>query len=158
MRKQTLAFFVVVWWAVGLYAAPPSDSSGGSTLSNRYVRLEFDPKGMGLSALVDLQSGVNHIRHVKEKQLLGGRFSRGTAIKKVTNNDAPCDYVHVEKLLGDTESAVTEWNDVRWWNENRVLTGRVTGDLPADSGNAQWRISVPNRSDYGVFDRWHSHR
>ena len=41
-----------------------------------------------------------------------------------------------------------EWNDLRWWKENRALTVRVTVDLPADSGLAQWRISVDNKSDY----------
>src|SRR5688572_14321178 len=41
-----------------------------------------------------------------------------------------------------------EWNDLRWWKEDRALTVRVTVELPADSGIAEWRISVDNRSDY----------
>jgi hypothetical protein len=41
-----------------------------------------------------------------------------------------------------------EWNDLKWWHEDRVVSVRVTVDLPPDSGIAQWRISVSNKSNY----------
>ena len=149
MRTKTLALFVMVLCSVCLPAAEPLDPSKGLTLANNFVRMEFEPQGMGLSALVDLHSGVNHLQPVKEKHLLWEvAFARGTQIEKVTNNYAPCNYLGVEKLPGGAQRAVMEWNDLRWWHEDRVLTVRVTVDLPPDSGIAQWRISVSNKSDY----------
>jgi len=149
MRRQSLVGFMILLCAVGLQAAQHSDPSQGITLSNSYVRLEFEPGGRGLSALVDLRSGVNHIQPVKEKHLLWEiALARGTLIKKVNNNYAPCDYAVVERLPGGTQRAVMEWNDLRWWEENRVLTVRATVDLPPDSGIAKWRIFVDNKSDY----------
>jgi len=149
MRTQSLAGLMIVLGATGLPAAQQLDPSRGITLSNSSVRLEFEPKGMGLAAMVDLHSGVNHIQPVKEKHLLWEvAFARGTQIKKVTNNYAPCDYAFLERLPGGVQRAVMEWNDLRWWEENRVLSVRVTVDLPPESGIAQWRIFVDNKSDY----------
>ena len=149
MRNQSLACLMTVVCAMGLQAAQRADPSKGITLANRYVRLEFEPKGMGLSALVDLQSGVNHIQPVKEKHLLWQvALGRGTQIEKITNNYAPCSYARQEELPGGLQCAVLEWNDLKWWHEDRVLSVRVTVDLAPDSGIAQWRISVSNKSDY----------
>jgi hypothetical protein len=149
MRKQSLSGFIILLCAVGLQAAQHPDPSQGITLSNSYVRLEFEPGGMGLSALVDLHSGVNHVQPVKEKHLLWEiALGSGTLIRKVNNNYAPCNYAVVERLPGGTQRAVMEWNDLRWWKEDRVLTVRATVDLPPDSGIAKWRISVDNKSDY----------
>jgi hypothetical protein len=140
---------MIVLGAMGLSAAQQISPSKGITLSNRLVRLEFEPKGMGLSALVDLRGGVNHIRPINAKHLLWEvAFARGAQIEKVNNNYAPCNCALVERLPGDVQRAVMEWNDLRWWEEDRVLTVRVTVDLPPDSGIAQWRISVHNKSDY----------
>jgi hypothetical protein len=140
---------MIVLGATGLPAAQQLDPSRGITLSNSSLRLEFEPKGMGLSAMVDLRSGANHIQPVKEKHLLWEiALARGTLIRKVNNNYAPCDYAVLESLPGGTQRAVMEWNDLRWWEENRVLTVRVTVDLPPDSGIAKWRIFVDNKSDY----------
>jgi len=149
MRTQSLACLLSAVCAIGLQAAQQIDPSRGMTLSNSYVRLEFEPKGMGLSAMVDLHSGLNHIQPVKEKHLLWQvAFARGTQIEKVTNDYAPCNYARVEELAGGVQRAVMEWNDLNWWHEDRVLSVRVTVDLPPDSGIAQWRISVSNRSNY----------
>jgi hypothetical protein len=134
---------------MGLQAAQQVEPSKGITLANRYVRLEFEPNGLGLSALVDLQSGANHIQPVKEKHLLWQvSLARGTQIEKVDNNFAPCNYARLEELPGGLQRATLEWNDLKWWHEDRVLSVRVTIDLPPDSGIARWRISVSNKSDY----------
>jgi len=149
MRRQSSVCFMILLCSVGLQAAQHVDPSQGITLSNSYVRLDFEPSGMGLSALVDLRSGANHIQPTKAKHLLWEIvLARGTLMRKVTNNYAPCDYAAVERLPGGTQRVVMEWNDLRWWKENRVLTVRATVDLPPDSGIAKWRISVDNKSDY----------
>jgi hypothetical protein len=149
MRTKILAVIVMVLCSVRLPAAAPLDPSKGLTLANNFVRIEFEPQGMGLSALVDQHSGTNHLEAVKGKHLLWEiAFAKGKQIEKVTNNYAPCNYLWVEKHPDGSQRAVMEWNDLRWWHEERVLTVRVTVDLPPDSGLAQWRISVINKSDY----------
>ncbi len=135
--------------AIGLQAGQQADPSRGITLSNSYVRLEFEPQGMGIASLVDLQSGAKHIQPTHEKHLLWEvAFARGSQIERISNNYSPCNYAVVEKLPGGVQRAIMEWNDLQWWHENRVVSVRVTVDLPPDSGIAQWRISVSNKSNY----------
>jgi len=149
MRSKTLAVFLMLLYSIRLPAAEQLDPSKGFTLANNFVRMEFEPQGMGLAAMMDLHSGINHLQPVKEKHLLWEvAFAKGAQIQKVTNNYAPCNYLRVEKLASGAQRAVMEWNDLRWWHEERVLTVRVTVDLPPDSGLAQWRISAINKSDY----------
>jgi hypothetical protein len=149
MQKLAQACLICVVCAVALHAAQQVDPSKGMTLANHYVRLEFEPKGMGLSGLVDLQSGVNHIQPVKGKHLLWEvTLGRGTQHEKLNNNYAPCNYARVEELSGGGRRAILEWNDLHWWLQDRMLSIRVTVDLPPDSGIAQWRISVSNNNDY----------
>jgi len=149
MRTRFLICVMVIVCAAGLQAAHRLDPSRGITLTNSHVRFEFEPNGMGLSAMVDLHSGTNHIQPVKEKHLLWEiALGRGTLIKKLNNNDAPCNYASLEELPGGVQRLVMEWNDLRWWKENRVLTVRATVDLPPVSGIAKWRIFVDNKSDY----------
>ena len=149
MRIRFLMCLVIAACTLGSQAAQPVDPSKGLTLANHFVRLEFEPNGMGLSALVDLGSGVNHIQPVKEKHLLWQiAMARGTENEKITNNYAPCNYARTEDLAGGGQRAILEWNDLKWWHENRVLSVRVTVELPADSGVAQWWIAVSNKSNY----------
>lgn len=130
-------------------AAQKADPSSGVVLANEHVRFEFEPGGMGLAAMVDLSSGTNHIRPALGERLLWEvAFARGTQIRKITNNYKPCTHARVEELPGGARRAVLEWNDLRWWLEDRAVTIRVTVELPADSGVARWRIFVENRSDY----------
>lgn len=125
------------------------DPSKGLVLANDYVRLEFQPGGMGLRAMVDVKSGRNHIEPGQEKATLWEvTLGRGTLNKPATNNYKPCNYARIDTLPGGARRAVMEWNDLRWWLEDKSLTVRVTVDLPPDSGIAQWRIFVENGSDY----------
>ncbi len=125
------------------------DPAKGLVLANRTVRLEFASGGMGLAALVDLRSGVNHVRPVAGPRLLWEvAFGKGTQIQRITNNYKPCNHAHVETLANGTRRAVMEWNRLRWWLEDGVVTVRVVVELPADSGVAEWRIFVDNSSDY----------
>ncbi len=130
-------------------AAQPVDPSKGLVLANDHVRFEFQPQGMGLSAMVDLHSGTNHIQPVPGKHLLWEvAFARGTQARRITNNYKPCNFAYLEDSPGGARRAVMEWNELRWWLEDRALSVQVTVELPADSGVARWRIFVENRSDY----------
>ena len=115
------------------------DPAKGLVLANDYVRLEFEPGGMGLRAMVDLKSGRNHLQPGQEKATLWEvTLGRGTLNKPATNNYKPCNYARIDTLPGNVRRAVMEWNGLRWWLEDKSLTIRVTVDLPPDSGIAQW--------------------
>ncbi|MCE5308574.1 MAG: DUF6259 domain-containing protein [Acidobacteriales bacterium] len=125
------------------------DPSKGLTLENKFVRLEFEPGGMGLAAMIDRVGGFNHIGPVDGKHLLWEvSFGRGTQVRPMNNNYKPCNYARVDRMADGTQRAVMEWNDLRWWLEDRSVTVKVTVDLPPDSGIARWRIFVENLSDY----------
>src|SRR3990172_1247852 len=70
-------------------------------------------------------------------------LGRGTQTRTFDNNYKPCNYAALEKTLSG-ERAILEWNDLRFHLEDRVVTVRVTVDLPRDSGVAEWRIFVEN--------------
>lgn len=130
-------------------AAQTIDPAKGLTLSNGQVRFEFEPGGMGLSAMIDLASGVNHVPASKDKRLLWEvAFGKGTLIRRITNHTRPCTHARLEKRPGGVQRAILEWNDQRWWLEDRVVSVQVYVDLPAAGSVAQWRIFVDNRSDY----------
>jgi hypothetical protein len=59
-----LLFTTAVWGAA-------VDPAKGLTLENKFVRLEFEPGGMGLAAMIDRAGGFNHIGPVEGKHLLG---------------------------------------------------------------------------------------
>jgi hypothetical protein len=121
----------------------------GLILANTHVRLEFSPGAMGLAAMTDLASGRNHLAGPKAKLLLWEiAMGRGTQTRTLDNSYKPCNYARLERWPGGAQRAVLEWNDLRWHLEDKVLTVRVTIDLPSDSGVAEWRIFVGNHSDY----------
>ena len=148
---KTSAASLALFCAAALAAQTPRDAdpAQGLVLANSQVRLEFEPSGMGLKAMVDLATGRNHIESVEGKHLLWQAVvGRGTLSRPVTNNYKPCNHARIENLAGGARRAVMEWNDLRWWLEDKALTVRVTVDLPPDSGIATWRIFVENHSDY----------
>jgi hypothetical protein len=130
-------------------SAQSIDPAKGLVLANDHVRLEFEPTGMGLKSMLDLASRKEHIPSGKGPHLLWQlKLGRGMRSEVQDNNYKPCNYARTETLPDGTRRAVLEWNDVRYWKENRALNVRVTIDLPANSGIALWRISVENHSDY----------
>lgn len=137
-----------------VFAAPAQvrqeiDTAKSLILSNDHVRLEFEPAGMGLKSMVDLATGKEHVQPSKDRRLLWQlKLGRGTLSHLADNNYKQCSYARVDTLPGGARQAVMEWNEIRWWKEDRALTVRVTVDLPANSGIASWRISVENQSDY----------
>lgn len=133
----------------GVYAGENTGSRSGLVLSNKHVRFEFEPVGMGLAKMVDLRTKHNHIQEVQGKHLLWEvALGVGRQIYTITNNYQACSRAFVKELPNGIQRAVMEWKDLRWWNEDEVVTVRITVELPADDGVALWRISVENRSDY----------
>ena len=140
---------LVTCWSQVIHANEVIHPAEGLVLSNKYVRFEFEPVGMGLARMVDLQTGYNHIQEVNGRHLLWeAALGVGRQIYTITNNYQPCTRAFVEELPGGAKRATMEWNDLRWWNEDKVVTVRVRVELPADDGVALWRISVENHSDY----------
>lgn len=141
--------FLLFWLCSAALAAGPVNPSQGLILENRYVRLVFEPEGMGLSAMIDRLSGCNHIGPVAGKHLLWeASFGRGTQVRPMNNNYKPCSYARIDSLPDGSTQAVMEWNDLRWWLEDAAVTIQATVVLPADSGIPRWKIFVENRSDY----------
>ncbi len=130
------------------------DPSRDMTLKNDYVEFRFAPGGMGLDSMIDMKTGYNHIHPVKGKHLLWEVvFGKGLQRESITNNYHPCNFASVEKFADGAQRALLEWNNMRWWKEKRVVSVRVTVDLPKNSGVAKWRIFVRNNSDYwGLWD------
>ena len=48
------------------------DPSDGFTLENKFARYVFEPVGLGLSSMIDLQTGFNHIDTVEGHHTLMG--------------------------------------------------------------------------------------
>jgi hypothetical protein len=152
--KRIIFFYLAAAGLLHAQDGHPLDPAKGLILANEHVRLEFEPGGMGLAAMVDLKSGRNHIGKVDGKHLLWEvTFGRGTLTPSANNNYRPCSYARIEPIAGGGQRAVMEWNDLRWWLEDEALTVQVTVDLPGDSGVAAWRIFVENRSDYWGISR-----
>lgn len=149
MKKICIGFVLVALLDLPVYAKKIIDPAKGLVLSNDYVQFEFEAEGMGLSKMIDLKTGYNHIQDVDGKHLLWEvAFGVGRQIYTITNNYKPCNYAYIEKLPDGSQHAVMEWNELRWWNEDRVVTICVAVELPKDDGVAQWRIFVENLSDY----------
>jgi len=142
-------FLAISLVSMSLFADTAVNPSSGLILVNRHVRFEFEPGGMGLTAMIDLATGRNHIQAVEGKHLLWEvALGRGRQIYTITNNYKPCTYARVESLPEGRQRAVMEWNDLRWWNEDKAVTVQVSVELPPGDGVAEWRIFVENRSDY----------
>jgi len=151
MKKKIYLFFVslFVFTLIPVLSQVHVNPSKGLVLSNDHVRFEFEPEGMGLSAMVDMETNYNHIQNVDGKHLLWEvAFGVGRQIYTITNNYKPCNYAFIEQLPNGTKRTVMEWNNLRWWEENNVVTVRVIIELPENDGVARWRIFVENNSDY----------
>ncbi len=125
------------------------DASKRLVLENKVVRFEFDAIDMGLCAIVDRESGFNHLQSTEGKHLLWQlALARGTQIEPVTNTYKLCERVTIQTLPDGMQRVTMHWKDMRWWLEDKVLSVAVRIDLPVDSGIARWHIAVENLSDY----------
>jgi hypothetical protein len=153
MRALAVLFLLAGVSAAAQAPVQVVDPAKGLTLSNDYARFEFAPKTMGLTAMLSQASGANHLSPAAAGDaappvLWELSLGRGTLAKPLDSAYRPCDYARIEPTPTGGRRAVMEWNDMRWWLEDRAVTVRVTVELPPDSGIAQWRIFVENRSDY----------
>ena len=125
------------------------DPGKGLTLQNEYVKYVFEPGGLGLSTMNDRRTGFNHIREVEGKHLLWEvAFGKGTMHPRIDNNYKTCNYIKVYKRPNGDQIAVLEWNKLRFWEEDSIVTVHVTIELPNTYGVAKWRILVQNFSNY----------
>lgn len=149
MIKNLMALLIIALCVLPIQGEIITDPENGIVLSNDYVRFEFEPEGLGLSAMVDLNTGYNHIREVEGKHLLWEvALGVGRQIYTITNNYRPCSFAAIERLPNRSQRLVMEWNNMRWWNEDNIITVCLTVELPENDGVAKWRIFVENRSDY----------
>jgi len=148
MKKLT-AFLITALCVLPIQGQTIIDPENGIVLSNDYVRFEFEPEGLGLSAMIDLNTGYNHIRDVEGKHLLWEvALGVGRQIYTITNNYKPCSFAAIERLPNGSKRLVMEWNNMCWWNEDDIITVCLTVELPKSDGVAKWRIFVENQSDY----------
>jgi hypothetical protein len=132
-----------------LRAQESIDLTKGYTLENKMARYVFEPVGMGLTAMIDLKTGYNHIDPVEKKHLLWEVvFGKGIMRPAIDNNYKPCSYGSLVKKTNGDQVLTLEWNDLRFWEEDSICSVKVTIELPENDGVAKWRISVSNLSDY----------
>lgn len=116
-------------------------------LTNLLVRFAFDALHGGLSAFTDVQTGVRHIQPAAGTQdLWQVSFTNHHETITLSNAGSPSTSAAIETEVGGTQVARFEWRDLDLGEEKGVVTVRVTVELPPDSGLAQWRIWVDNRS------------
>jgi len=150
--KNTLHLLLLIFLSpviTQVSAQTEIDPSLGFSLENKFVRYEFEALGMGLSAMIDLQTGYNHIDPVEENHLLWQIvFGKGIQRPAINNNYKPCDFGTITHRSNGDQVVVLEWNDVRFWEEDSIISVKVTIELPEDNGIAKWKIFVSNKSDY----------
>lgn len=125
-----------------------------AVLANDIVRFEFEPGYMGLAAMVDLASEVNHIQAVEGKHTLWELvFYQGNQRRSLSSTQVLCSSYDVKELPDGRKRAIFEWPDIDLDKEKRVVAVQVTVGLPRDSGIAEWRISVDNDSNvWGLYE------
>lgn len=150
MKKTCLSLaFLAVLSAPALCGQTGPDPEKGLTLQNDYAQYVFEPRGLGLAGMIDRKTGFNHIRPVEGKHLLWEvAFGKGTMRPRIDNNYRPCSRIKLLQRPNGDQLAVLEWNNMRFWEEDNIVTVQVTIELPKTDGVAKWRIFVKNLSDY----------
>jgi len=145
---------VVVISITGTIFARSVKAASEIVLANDIVSFEFEAEHMGLIAMTDLATEVNHIQKIDGKQALWElTFCHGTQKRGLSSNQVPCTSYKVEKLSGGLGRAIFEWTDMDLEGEESVVTVRITMDLPRNIGIASWRIWVDNNSDiWGLYE------
>jgi hypothetical protein len=123
-------------------------------LANDIVRFEFEAEHIGLAALADITTGVNHIQRIDGKHRLWElTFCRGTEKRSLSSTQVPCTSYDIKELAGGPRRATFEWLNMDWDKEKGVVDVKVTVDLPRNIGIAEWRIWVNNDSDiWGLYE------
>ncbi|MHC4544118.1 MAG: hypothetical protein ACYSYL_06250, partial [Planctomycetota bacterium] len=125
-----------------------------AVLANDIVRFEFEAEHMGLAAMVDLATGVNHIQAVEGKHTLWElTFYKGNQKRSLSSAQVPCSSYSIKELPDRFRRATFEWFNMDLDEEKQVVSVRITVDLPRNSGIAEWRIWVNNDSNiWGLYE------
>ena len=150
MNKYRLLLIITICMAVArVNGQTVIDPEKGFTLQNDNVQYVFEPGSLGLSGMTDRKTGFNHIGKVEGKHLLWEvAFGKGTMRPRIDNNYKHCNYIKLLKRPNGDQIAVFQWNRMRFWEEDHIVTVEVTVELPKDDGVAKWRIFVQNLSNY----------
>jgi hypothetical protein len=150
MKKIGLALIVFMTMPImTIYGQTNIDPAKGFTLENEFVQYTFEPNGLGLSGMTDRKTGFNHIKPVEGNHLLWEiAFGKGTMRPRINNNYKPCSFIKLYKRPNGDQIAVLQWNKMRFWEEDNIVSVEVTIELPDSDGIAKWRILVQNLSDY----------
>jgi len=147
--KYTIMLILILSMSIQISAQKKINTSQKFTLENKYARYVFEPEGMGLSAMIDMETGFNHINPVSGNHLLWEIvFGKGVTRPAISNNYKPCSFGSIAKRPNGNQVLVLEWNNLHLWEEDSIVSVKVTVELPADNGIAKWGISVSNQSDY----------
>jgi hypothetical protein len=150
MRKSVLSMLILVYAnLMTLSGQTFIDPGKGFTFQNEFVQYVFEPNGLGLSGMIDRKTGFNHIQNVEGKHLLWEiAFGKGTMRPRIDNNYKTCNYIKLYKKPNGDQIAVLEWNNMRFWEEDSIVTVQVKIELPKAEGIAKFRILVRNLSNY----------
>ena len=130
-NRYISALVLILSLSTGLFAQVKINPSLGFTLENKFARYVFEPVGMGLSAMIDLETGYNHIDPVNSNHLLWKVvFGKGTQRPAIDNNYKPCNFGSLTIRANGNQVVILEWNDLRFWEEDSICSVRVTIELP----------------------------
>lgn len=115
--------------------------------SNDKVRFRFQKGTLGLAEMTDLATGMNHLKGTGNPSLWELTFATGAQRWNVSNTKYQGSRAAIERSENGIQRLQLEWNDVRWFKEDKALTVRVTVELHPGDGVGLWRISVNNSSD-----------
>ena len=115
MSKRGLWLAVIGAMTVSaLHGQTAVDPEKGFVLQNGLAQYQFEPRGFGLSAMIDKKTGFNHIRPIKGKHLLWEvAFGRGTMRPRIDNNYKPCAYAELWTRPNGDQILVLQWNRLR---------------------------------------------
>jgi len=136
------------------FSAQPTKPTSKVLLANDIVRFEFETEHMGLAAMVDLASEVNHIQTIEGKHALWELvFYQGNQRRSLSSTQVACGSHEIKELPDGLRRATFEWPNMDLDKDKQVVNVRVTVDLPRNSGIAEWRISVDNNSNVcGLYE------
>jgi len=149
MNKICILVLILLFCSALVSAQQEINISQEFILENNYAKYVFEPEGMGLSSMIDVKTGYNHIDPMDGDHLLWEVvFGKGVTHPAINNNSKPCSFGSLIKRANGNQVLVLEWNNLSLWEEDSIISVRVTAELPVNDGVAKWGISVSNQSKY----------
>lgn len=152
-RTFHLCFSVVFVAFIALFSVR-SVPAEEVVLTNDIVRFEFKQPYMGLAAMRDLDTGIDHIQSADGRPALWELvFCRDAEKQVLSSAQAPCTSHKIEQLSDGLKRATFEWAGLDLVKEKGVVGVRVSVELPRNLGIASWRMWVDNNSDtWGLYE------